>query len=64
MRNTGVAVQLAAVTVVFSLVSCVAREEPEVARRSALGEPMNGFPTAAERLGIMAIDRPARIRRR
>jgi hypothetical protein len=57
VRNTGVAVQLAAVTVVLSLVSCVAPEDPEVARRSALGEPMNGFPTAAERLGIMAINR-------
>jgi len=57
MRNTGVALQLAAVTLLSSLVSCVAPQEPEVARRSALGEPMNGFPTAAERLGIMAINR-------
>ena len=57
MRNTGVAVQLAAVTLFSGLASCAAPQEPEVARRSALGEPMNGFPTAAERLGIMAINR-------
>ena len=45
------------VLVSLGLGSCVAPEEPEGARRSALGEPTNGFPTAAERLGIMAINR-------
>jgi hypothetical protein len=58
VRNTGIALELAAVIAFLGLASCVAPEEPEVARRSALGEPMNGFPTAAERLGIMAISRP------
>ena len=55
MRNTG---SLCSRAVIRSeLVSCIAPEDPEVARRSALGEPTNGFPTAAERLGIMAINR-------
>jgi len=57
VRKTGVAVQLAAVILLLGFGSCMAPQEPEVARRSALGEPMNGFPTAAERLGIMAINR-------
>jgi MYXO-CTERM domain-containing protein len=48
----------ALVAVVGSLTGCVVAEEPPVvAKRSALGEPTNGFPSAAERLGIMAINR-------
>ncbi len=57
MRNTGLAPKVVAVILLLGVASCVAPEEPDVARRSALGEPMNGFPTAAERLGIMAINR-------
>jgi hypothetical protein len=57
VRNTGVAVRFAAVILLAGLGSCTAAPEPQVARRSALGEPMNGFPTAAERPGIMAINR-------
>jgi hypothetical protein len=55
VRNTRVVLLLLAGAT--CLTACVAPEEPEAARRSALGEPTNGFPTAAERLGIMAINR-------
>src|SRR4029077_6897264 len=49
------------------VLGCVSSEEPPaVLRQSALGEPVNGFPSAAERLGIMAINRarsdPATVR--
>jgi MYXO-CTERM domain-containing protein len=41
-----------------SFLGCVEGPPPDLAeRRAAVGEPMNGFPTAAERLGIMAINR-------
>lgn len=58
---------IAAATLLAAVVGCLAPEEaPPVARRSALGEPTNGFPSAAERLGIMAINRarsdPATVR--
>jgi MYXO-CTERM domain-containing protein len=44
--------------VAVAVAGCVEADEPTIAsRRSALGEPMNGFPSAAERLGIMAINR-------
>jgi MYXO-CTERM domain-containing protein len=47
-----------AAALLLIVAGCVAPEEPDIAtRRSALGEPTNGFPTAAERLGIMAINR-------
>jgi hypothetical protein len=32
-------------------------EQPVTQERSAIGEPSNGFPSAAERLGLMAINR-------
>ncbi len=54
MRLTGVALFFAASVV---LAACVTQEEHPTPRESALGEPSNGFPTAAERLGIMAINR-------
>jgi MYXO-CTERM domain-containing protein len=58
---------IASATLLAAVVGCVAPDDsPPVARRSALGEPSNGFPSAAERLGIMAINRarsdPATVR--
>src|SRR6185369_11946881 len=58
---------IAAATLLAAMTGCVAPDEPApVVRRSALGEPNNGFPSAAERLGIMAINRarsdPATVR--
>jgi len=53
---------VAAAAVVAALAACAPPTgdagDPAIGRRSsAIGEPMNGFPSAAERLGIMAINR-------
>jgi hypothetical protein len=51
-------VRIIAVTMcLVAIAGCIADEEPPTVSRSALGEPTNGFPSAAERLGIMAINR-------
>ena len=45
-------------TLIPLLAGCMPADDQSVAAgQSALGEPMNGFPSAVERLGIMAINR-------
>ena len=40
------------------LTGCLAPgSEPVSERRAAIGEPANGFPSALERMGLMAINR-------
>ena len=46
------------VAVVLIAASCLGPVDQQVTQeRSAVGEPSNGFPSAAERLGLMAINR-------
>jgi MYXO-CTERM domain-containing protein len=43
---------------IAGIAGCIgSADEPVTERRSAFGEPTNGFPSALERLGLMAINR-------
>jgi len=50
--------EIAGLAGLAGLAGCIGSpDEPVTERRSAVGEPTNGFPSALERLGLMAINR-------